>query len=220
MNAPALRVETWLPLGLTALLVAIPLITWILSVGDLTAYFTLEVPRGQILYLASKLCALAAVVLISIQLALGLSGLVRSPSSAAVASRRLHRALGVTTLLVILAHAFLFIAAASLRNKTLMLEYLWPDYSHGYYRSMISIGAIALIGVVLTVTAGFLRWQRRPMGRWLHWIALPSYALIWIHSLTIGSESRMGLMTLVYGLLALLIATALVYRLRRVLATD
>lgn len=220
MHPSVLRIDKWLPIGLAALLVAIPVTTWVLSVGNLGAYFSFEVPRGQILYLASKLCALAAIVLVSIQLALGLSGLVRSPLNVSAASRRLHRVLGLTTLLVVLAHALLFIVAASLRNQTLMLGYLWPNFSHGYYRSMVSFGTLALFGVVLTVIGGFLRWKGRPLGRWLHWIALPSYALIWIHSLTIGSESRMGLMPLVYGLLALLIATALVYRLRRVLATD
>lgn len=214
MSQRIAKFEPWLPTALAVILAGIPLATWSLSVGNLGEYFAFQVPPGQLLYLASKLSALAGLVLISVQLAFGLSGLVTPRPANAAAAFPLHRALGITTLLVVLAHALLFVVAASLRNQNVMLGYLWPDFSHGYYRSMVSIGAIALIGVLVTVFAGVLRWQRKRLGQWLHWVSVPTYVLIWIHSLTIGSESRMGLMPYVYGLLALLVATALFYRMR------
>jgi DMSO/TMAO reductase YedYZ heme-binding membrane subunit len=69
------------------------------------------------------------------------------------------------------------------------------------------------MGLAIVISAGLLRKRFPRLGRWLHRASVPVYALVWIHSLTIGSESRMGPMPYVYGLLAMLIAAATVRRL-------
>jgi DMSO/TMAO reductase YedYZ heme-binding membrane subunit len=202
----------WLPGGLATLLVTVPLFTWLWSGGNPATYLAFQVPDGQLLYLLAKLAGLAAVVLMSVQLALGISGGVK-PAPDGRSLLGVHRSLGLATFITVLLHATLFTVAASLRNRQVMAAYFWPDFSHGYYRSMIAMGALALMGLAIVISAGLLRKRFPRLGRWLHRASVPVYALVWIHSLTIGSESRMGPMPYVYGLLAMLIAAATVRRL-------
>jgi DMSO/TMAO reductase YedYZ heme-binding membrane subunit len=77
---------------------------------------------------------------------------------------------------------------------------LWPTF-HGFYRSVLSLGAIALICIVVAV-ASVLAWrQAKRARRWLHRLAMVAFALVLVHSYLVGSETRVGMMPLLYGVM-------------------
>lgn len=171
------------------LLAWIPFIVWLISVGDLPAYFSLKVPPGQILYLFSKLAGLYAYFFMVIQLIIGLQGRQ---------SRyfRYHPLIGGLTTLTIIAHFSFFVAGASLRTNHFAVQFLWPSFSSGYYKSAISYGVIAAYLLLPIIIAGALQ-RKLPSLKWLHRFAPIVVLLGCIHSFSIGTEIR-SLPTMVF----------------------
>ena len=169
-------------------------------------YFRHQVPAGQLLYVFSKVAGFSAIFLLGVQLILGLSGW---PSQRLV----WHKRLGSAVFVILCLHVFLFTTAASLRSGHLALGILVPDFSGGFYNTMVSFGALSFWGMVLVILAGILRSNGAFWARWVHHLSFPVFYLAAIHALQIGTESRAGLLQFLYGSELLLVTLALLRKL-------
>lgn len=202
MTIPTTRART---LALLALCCA-PVTVWTLTVNDPMAYVRLDgLPPGQQLYLVAKLAGLLAFCLFWAQCMIALARHLPILSTWLASDLRWHRNLGIVTALLLLAHVALFVMAASLRTGHMAWDLLLPDFTHGYYRSNIALGAMAFWLVCLTVFAG---WRTMRGGRrWkpVHLLWPVVFGLVFWHAFTIGTESRYGAMRyVVLGLVAVL----------------
>lgn len=171
------------------------------SIGSPLYYLLNDVPPGQGVYILSKLTGLLAFSLFWLQaMAALLGGLPRLPG---LASRLQpgHRVLGGTVLVLLVTHALLFFLAVSLRSGHPALGALTPDFSSGFYGFYRSLGVVALILACLAVLGGILR-RHRPGLRWLHRAWAVTFLLVFLHGVSIGTETRLGAMVYLYWLMA------------------
>jgi predicted ferric reductase len=186
---------------------------WTLSVNDPMAYVRWSgLPPGQQWYLAAKLAGLLAFCLFWAQCVIALARHVPRMSSWLASDLRWHRNLGITTALLMLAHVVFFVVAASFRTGQVAWDLLLPDFSHGYYRSNIALGAVAFWLVCLTVFAG---WRTMRGGRgWkpIHLLWPVVFGLVFWHAFTIGTEFRYGAMR--YVVLGLVVVACIMGVLR------
>lgn len=189
---------TWITYGLIAVVLVAPVAAWWWSVGNPSIYFTHDLPAGQGLYAFAKLAGLLGFALLWVQALLGMAPRVPLFRGLPVISRSAHIGLGCGAAMLIVAHVGLFVAGSSLRKKTVAWELLLPNLDHGYYFQMITLGAVALYLLVIALFAG---WRlRRGHRRWkaVHMLWPAIFALALVHSITIGSESRYGVLVYVF----------------------
>ena len=178
-----------------AVICCAPLVVWMTTVNDPMSYVRLGgLPPGQQLYLVAKLAGLFAFFLFWLQCLLALARHAPVVPGFPASDLRLHRRLGLATALLILAHVTCFVVAASLRTGHISWDLLLPNFTHGYYKFYLGLGAIAFWVVCLTVFAG---WRvSRGHARWkrihLMWPAV--FGLAFLHAFAIGTESRFGAM--------------------------
>lgn len=181
-------------LGLVLICCA-PLIVWMASVNDPMSYVRLGgLPPGQQLYLVAKLAGLFAFFLFWLQCLLALARHAPVVPGFPASDFRLHRQLGIATALLILAHVVCFVVAASLRTGHAPWDLLLPNFTHGYYKFYLGLGAVAFWVVCLTVFAG---WRAsRGDSRWkrIHLMWPVVFGLAFLHAFAIGTESRFGAM--------------------------
>lgn len=165
----------------------LPLTRWFWHTGNPLDYITYGAPIGQIPYLFSKLMALFALALLIMQfllIALHRTGVLSSWSI------QHHAWVGMGILFCALAHVGLFVTGKSMRGGYLDLMTVVPDFSHGFYKSMLSLGSLALVGLMITVAVGVCR--RQYFGNknlaLLHKVSFVTAGLIVFHCLAVGSE--------------------------------
>lgn len=185
---------------------AAPLIVWLVSVENPVAYFTREVPPGQSLYIISKLAGLVALCTLWVQCMLALAGRSLVLREFPTIRPGTHKRLGLFTLALVFMHVALFFIAASMRGGAPAWNLLWPNFSHGYFTAMVSLGLIALWLLLLGVYAGWRTAKGHRAWKKVHMVWFGVFLLVFTHAYTIGSESRYGAMRYVL----LFIATSLV----------
>jgi predicted ferric reductase len=200
-----LRTLSWVMCGLTF---AIPPLTWWISNGGPLAYATHNVPPGQSLFVASKLFALMALSLFWLQCMTALSRKTPALRGFFELTRRQHIVLGCVTAGVVLLHVGLFMTASTLRTHHAAWDLLVPTFVQGFYKTNISLGAIAFWLLLLALLAGVLRLRRSAIWPWVHRTIFIVFALGFLHGISIGSETRFGLMTYVYAFIGLSVSTA------------
>lgn len=203
-----------LPLWLITLALSVPLVTWLWSTEALREHLSHQVPAGQYLYLGSKLAGLYAVVLLWAQLVYGLLGFGARARLGIERGVAFHRQVGLTVWLLIALHGALFVTAVSVRTQHIAWQYVVPSAGDGYYRAMVSVGVCALM--VLSASAAAALTRNRWPRRWRHvhrGMYLVAALAAW-HSLSIGSESRMGAMPYLYGLMGMVLLAAFAWRWR------
>lgn len=201
-----LRLLSWVICGLTFV---IPPLTWWISNGGPFAYLTHNVPPGQSLFVASKLCALMALSLFWLQCMTALSRKTPALRGFFEFSRRQHVVLGFSAAAVVVLHVGLFMTASALRTQHAAWDLLVPTFVQGFYKTNISFGAIAFWLLLLALVAGLFRLRRTAVWSWVHRTVLVVFALGFLHGISIGSETRFGLMTYVYAFIGLSVCTAL-----------
>jgi hypothetical protein len=176
----------------------LPGVTWLSTTGNIADYWRYDVPPGQVTYVLSKLAALYAFVVFWMQLIYGLLGHAGRTRLGIERGHAFHVKLGSTVLALVALHAALFVLGASVRTHTFASQYLTPSFASGYYRTVITLGIIAAVLVVLAAFCASTRrlWTRA--WRLGHWAVIPAFALASVHSLSIGSESRIAPMTILY----------------------
>ena len=193
-----------------------PLIVWMASVNDPMSYFRFNgLPPGQQLYLVAKLSGLFAIFLFWLQCMLALARYAPIALGFPVSDFRLHRRLGIATALLILAHVAPFVVAASLRTGHAAWDLLIPNFTHGYYRMNIGLGAIAFWIVCLTVFAGWRTARGQRHWKMVHLLWPVVFGLAFLHAFAIGTESRYGAMRYLVIFIAVSLSVAAVVRWRR-----
>ena len=114
----------------------------LLSNNNFSELSRMYAPPGQTLYLFSKITAIFVYVLMWWQIMMGIFQKVNTKH---------HVVLGITVLLMILAHALLFISAASIRQEELNMSLLLPNFTNGYYKSGLSFGVVALFFILIVI---------------------------------------------------------------------
>lgn len=193
-------------------LAAAPFIIWLQSVGDIRIYIDYETPPGQVAYLFSKLAGLYAVLLLWLQVVLAL--FQKTPFAAKVSfwSVNFHRNLGIATFLILLLHVSLFITAVSLRKDHFSFRPLLPNFSQGFYDLAVTLGVLALYGLLFVIITGYLRKRGISIAKWLHCVSVLALVLALIHCLWIGTETRYYTMVAVYSFMTFILIAALYYR--------
>lgn len=193
-----------------------PLIAWMASVNDPMSYLRLNgLPPGQQLYLVAKLSGLFAFFLFWLQCMLALACYAPMFPDFPVSDFRLHRRLGAATALLILAHVALFIVAASLRTGHASWDLLLPNFTHGYYKLNIGLGAIAFWIACLTIFAGWRVAQGQRRWKAVHLLWPFVFGLAFLHAFAIGTESRYGAMRYLVIFIVISLSVAAVVRWRR-----
>ena len=185
------------------------------TTGDFAAYFRFDVLDGQFLYILSKLFGLYAIVLLWAQTMYGLLARQGTGWFSVEPGSRLHRAMGMAVIVLLLAHAFLFIAGVSLRNGHFAYKLLLPHLQSGYYPMMLSFGLIAAWLLLVVGLAAGLRRRLNVVWKWLHRLSLPALILVFVHSFFIGSETRVDAMPYLYAVMVATLLAAVVFRLFR-----
>ena len=192
----------------------LPGVTWLSTTGNIVDYWRYDVPPGQVMYVASKLAALYAFVVFWLQLIYGLLGHAGRTRLGIERGHSFHVKLGSLVIALVALHAGLFVLGASVRTHQFASQYLTPSFASGYYRMVITLGIVA---AVLVMFAAFFAGARRLwMRAWRlgHWAVIPAFALASVHSLLIGSESRIEPMTILYTGGIVIALLVIVWRLR------
>ena len=193
-------------------LIALPASTWTYSVGNPLIYFKYDTPPGQVFYVLSKLTGLYAIVLIWMQASLALLHNTPLKSQIKFWNLKFHKTLGLLATAFLVSHAALFIAAVSIRKDNIALNLLIPQFDNSFYAFSVALGVIGLYGLLATVALGFYRAHSTKLAKRLHWLAIPSFILVFVHSLLIGTETRDAAMLSIYVFMGVLFLGALIYR--------
>jgi len=193
-------------------LFVIPGIAWLSNTGDIASYFLYTNLDGQFIYVLSKLVGLYAMMFIWLQILLGLlkPQIKRYYGDLTPKS---HRWLGIISLILVILHVGLFVAAVSLRNDHFAWKLFVPNFFQGYYALMLTIGLFALITLLASVISrGVLAKANNAIKLWVHRLVLVAFFMILIHSYTIGTESQLGMMSMIYLLMFGSITGILIFR--------
>lgn len=192
---------------------SMPFAVWFVSTDSPAAYFSAAVPPGQTFYVFSKLFGLLAMVMLWFQAMAALAKDTPALEGFPRLQGRQHAVFGVVLFVVVLVHLSLFVVASTLRTKHSALDLLLPTFEHGYYRAMVGLGAIAFWMLVLVMFAGWRRLRGVVPWRWIHRLGFIVFSLGFLHGITVGSETRFGLMKYVYAFIGLSLGTAVISRL-------
>lgn len=181
------------------------------SNGEIIYVFRTSAPDGQFLYLLSKSLGLTALCLFWWQL---FSSLVFSSEtfgntwiSNFKMGKSTHIAFGSLLALMIISHASIFISAASLRQDSLAMHLLIPDFS-GFYQMALSLGVIALFTIIISVVLAATRKYFKKLWLYGHRCVLLAFGLASVHAILIGSEAGGGVFMYLIVFFMLSIVTA------------
>ncbi len=195
---------------LAAIALSITLSAWAYDSGDLWSYIGSEVPEGQAIYVLSKAFGLSGVVLLWIQLLIGL--LIASRGTVPQISVQWHQQIGTAVLVLLLLHWATFVTGVSMRVDHFAVDYVTPTFSHGFYRTIVSLGMLSIVAMLIATLAALVR-RHFKYWRFVHAFAAIGGVGGAIHSWLIGSETRMGTVKWLYVFMLVTLACALMWRL-------
>jgi hypothetical protein len=185
----AVKLPNVAPWGLLLLVWGCLALVWWISMGHLHQDGRHFAPAGQALFLYAKLTGLAALALLLLQWLYA----VWKPLLPATwqLSPAGHRYWGGLLALSIMAHVSLFFTAVWLRQQYLPWALLVPDFSQGYYKTGLSLGVLALIGLMVTLYLG-IDLALRPGIRVRNWHRRATLLLTpaLLHGAMMGSEAE------------------------------
>jgi predicted ferric reductase len=199
---------------LVVLVLALPAVQWLATSQSIWAVPFDRLPKGQFVYLLSKLAALYAIAVFALQVAYGLCGTRARSLLGIERGMGFHRSVGFLVLSLLFTHAALFVAGVTVRTGHFAMQYAVPDIFGGYYISRIALGWWAGVVLIISVVCALGRGWLRHIWRCVHWLSFPAAVAVVVHSLSIGTESRMPLMLIAYGCMAALLFIATFLRIR------
>lgn len=189
----------------------IPFAIWWQHVGDLSVYWHYEMPKGQVLYIASKLAGLIASGLLAFQVCLGFLRCSLLKNNGAL-MHRCHMVVGIALLVFGVGHVALFVTGVSIRQGYPALSLLMLNFSD-YMHTGITLGLLS--GVLLLLVAMVGRYQRKaPVYKWVHLSSVLVFIGVIIHSLMIGSEANTYYYQWYYVLLIFMVIISATVRFR------
>jgi predicted ferric reductase len=216
MSQDVSRSGGWPVLPVLAMTFLVPVLVWFAALGEAPLDYLLATPLpGQRFYLFSKLLGLLALALIWLQLLLVLLRNTHWISHLMGWTPTYHRMLGFSALGLSIIHFLFFFVAVGIRKDAVPLALLVPDFSRGFYVSMVSLGLLGAVLLGVVVIVGTRIGSGKRMAIWLHRAALIVVGMIFVHSLTIGSETRMSGQIELYLFWIGTLVIALGYRFRR-----
>lgn len=198
----SLRTRRALAASAAAALLLTPVATFVWKTDPAVYFVDREFPAGQSAYVMMRPAGLLAFVLLWIQVVLGSHGPAVSRFLGLRTLVPLHRSLGATTLLFLLLHPILFAWAAKLRTGKPLLATFFPDPTENYWQQMLFFGAVALGLLLLGILASTV--GRRFLGRaWrgVHAVNYAGFLLSFFHCISIGSETRVQPVFVLYWVL-------------------
>ncbi len=197
-------------------LLLFPFFFWVGVEGNIMEYFLYAIPRGQFLYVCSKLAGLYGIVFLWLDVSYALLRETIVISYLNPWSARQHRVMALLSISLIFLHLVLFIIAVSMREQRLSLGMLLPNFSHQSYQNLLSLGATAFWLIIVVGVSGYClycaRNNKRTFG-YLHRLSFVCFLLVYFHGLGVGSETRNGLF---YGFYIFMGASFLLFTLLRV----
>ena len=190
----------------------VPGMIWSQQTGELGLYFSNAVPKGQLLYVISKLTGLYAFFFLMVQLLLSIS--CRYQLIQLSWMGRLHKITGSVIVLMALAHLLLFFSAVSLRQDHPAWGLFFPNLKD-FYHTHLTFGLIGLWLILAVGISGIIRRIRKsPYAQMIHRAYFISVGLIYLHVLAIGTESQSSAGLAFYlglgGLFVVLLITGLI----------
>ncbi|MGH1461893.1 MAG: hypothetical protein ACRBB6_07650 [Neptuniibacter sp.] len=181
-----------------------PALLWLKHTGDLSLYFSEQMPPGQIPYIFSKLAGMYALLIMFWQVSITM---LERLSNALGRKAEIcwlglpHRMTGTIVFGLVVAHFLLFFSGVSLRQGYPAFGLFLPNLKD-YYHIHVSFGLFAFWGLCIVVATGIVSGIKgTPLSKW-HNFFYVSLGLTCLHAFSIGSEvaSQMGIMF--FGVLA------------------
>jgi hypothetical protein len=205
-----------LPLSLLRLSRALPglmIVAWVVCVSQLPGmdWWSIGLPAGQNYYRFSKFAALAAVLLLALQV---YSGLLKTPWQQAGyrVHQQLHMVLGCAVLCCALLHYVTFMWGVNLRQQHFPTFLLMPLPVKDYYSLALLMGWLSLWVLLLMTVSGALRRRFPRVMSWLHRSWLGVGAGVIAHSSMIGGDVQTLVGRGFYAVILLSILFALLMR--------
>ncbi len=174
----------------------IPGVIWYTQTGSLLVYFAENVPKGQFLYVLSKLAGMIVLTCIAWQMIVTLLSKLKMLPEYWLGVK--HRTFGLFIVIAAATHILLFIAAVSMRQESMAWSLLLPSFKD-FYHTHLTFGLFGLLILLVVAFAGANR--KRIAQKWsvlthrLYWLAM---SFIYFHALVVGSESQSMAGLLVY----------------------
>ena len=178
-------------------LLLVPLYIWLDAEGNILDYFVYDMPKGQFFYIMSKLLGLYAFVFLWLHISYALLKNTLLSRFIIPWNVKQHQKLAIFSFFLICIHLLLFISAVSLRKETIAFDLLFPNFSHGSYKSLLSLGVIAFWLIIFVALMGRLKtvYQKNTSFLlWLHRLSYVCFVLIYVHGLGVGSETKSGVL--------------------------
>ena len=214
---PAIRRNRVLAVLALVALLLLPLTAMTRQTGTMTYYLGQDYPPGQSAYIMMRVAGHLAYTLVFLQIVLGL---LHRPLQRALGLGPLlsvHRSVGLAAFLLALSHPILFEWARQLRTgQSTITATFWPPIDHGFYELHQYFGAMGLYLLLIGVLAGVYGPRLAPKAwRAVHAVNYMVFFLVWYHSLRIGTSTRIGMLPVLYTVLAAVVVGLTLQRLRR-----
>lgn len=169
-------------------LLLIPGVIWYAQTGSLSVYFTEVVPKGQFLYVLSKLMGMVVLMCIAWQIIVTLLSKLQIIPEYWIGAR--HRLFGSLILIFAIVHILLFVIAVSMRQESVAWQLLVPSFKD-FYHTHLSFGLFGLFALFAVAFAGvqrMLQYKKWPVVlHRIYWVAI---SFIYFHALAVGSEAQ------------------------------
>lgn len=166
------------------------------------------------LWYATRATGVVALVLLTITVVLGVTGVSRlsSPRWPRVVTAGLHRNLSLLVVVFVLLHVLTTVldSYVSISPAAAVIPFV-----SGYRPMWLSLGAISFDMILALVLTSLLR-QRLSYRAWraVHWLAYASWPVALWHGLGTGTDTRLPWLLALDALCVLLVAGALLWRLQ------
>lgn len=159
-----------------------------------------------------RVTGMVALALLTVSVTLGILGPAITRPTGRLTSVSLHMTAGIGGTVLVIAHVFLAVIDSWI-NVPWRAAFI-PGASP-WETLWIAVGTIAFdLMLVMAVTSAMR--QQAPKLWWkAHVVAYPVWALVWVHTLTIGTDAGTPLMIAMAAVSAAMVAAAIVIRVMR-----
>ena len=159
-----------------------------------------------------RVTGMVALALLTVSVTLGILGPAITKPKGRLTSVSLHLTAGVGGTVLVIAHVFLAVIDSWIKVP---FQAAFIPGASPWETLWIAVGTIAFdLMLVMAVTSAMR--QQAPKLWWkAHFVAYPVWALVWIHTLAIGTDAKTPLMIAFAAVSAGMVAAAVVIRVMR-----